>query len=199
MVLFASLVLALAADPGPAATYSCWASLGAIDGVGEDRVYLEQDEQRRFLRHTLSIKTVEFDGFWSADSVHGGQPEPRPYATFWLRIPQDTMGPVRVTAMADGRAFWAGSESPNTTVRLDHGRVGALRVVALRGSPLGTFPSLWGLHRLQISAIDGHGHPILSRLIALPDWMTIGRRTRSAVREVDRIAHDADCLPATVD
>lgn len=199
MLLPTTLALAFAAlADEPSAAYVCWAALGPVDGVRRGRVYLEQDEQRRFLRHTVSVETDEFGGLWSIDSLPDRQPEPRPYATFWLPIPEHTSGPVQVTVVADGHAFWSGSRPSNTTTRFDHGQTILVPAVDLRGRPFGTFPSLWGLHRLEISASDGLGNEILRRTVALPDWERIARRARGAERAVDRLARGASCLPATM-
>ena len=199
MILSALLALTLGAADEPETVFSCWAPLGAVDGVREGRVYLDQDRQRRFLRHELSIHTDDFQGFWSMDSSRGSEPEPRPYAIFWLQIPEHTAGPVRVSVMADGRPFWSGSLPPNSTIRVVRGQSVTVPVVMLHGAPLGTFPSLWNRHRLDFSASDGQGVPIVRRTITLPDWGRIARRARVAVRAVDRLVSGANCLPATVD
>jgi hypothetical protein len=121
-----------------------------------------------------------------------------PGSMIWLRIPEHTAGPIQLTVMADGQTFWSGSGPPTSTVIYDHGRNVVLPVVALYGPPFGTLPSFWGVHRLEISASDGRGNPIVRRTVVLPDWTRIARRAPAATREVDQLARGAGCLPATV-
>ncbi len=196
-LLLAAIAAASAPEPAPAGDWKLCQSSFRMPGDVGALVNADLDEAGRLEETSVELDGDHFEAQWHpGPRILAGSDAMSSFVHF-IDVPTDAIFPVSVVATADGRAFWTGDFAEPDRSNGD-GQGGVRPLLLVGKGPGRPLPNIFGIRTLRFVATDARGTIFARTRLDLPDWAQVERKTRSALRRIDRMRRTGRCPPVTL-